>query len=79
MLFSARSDPLTLGPFARGVLSALMSFDGHANFVAKELEKLQDSDAAEAGSGGEHATSSVDPSESAERDDLGRVAQAVCA
>lgn len=78
MLVSARSDPLTYSPLARGVLSALMSFSGHADFVAKELEKMHDSDVTEAGSDREHATPSVDPSESAERDELGRVAQAVC-
>ena len=56
-----------------------MSFGGHAKFVAKELEKLQDPGATQAGSDREHATPSVDPSESAERDALGRVAQAVSA
>jgi hypothetical protein len=55
-----------------------MSFSGHADFVAKELEKIQ-SDATETGSDLEHATPPVGPSESAERDELGLVAQAVCA
>lgn len=79
MLFSSPSGLLTHNPLVRGVLSAVMSFGGHAKFVAKELEKLQDPGATQAGSDREHATPSVDPSESAERDALGRVAQAVSA
>lgn len=57
----------------------MINFNGHAKFVAKELEKIQDSDATDAGSDREHATPPVDPSEVAERDELGRVAQAVSA
>ncbi|KAF8558320.1 AhpC-TSA-domain-containing protein [Imleria badia] len=62
----------------KGALNSTMSFSGHAKFVAKELEKLQGSDATDAGSNRD-ATPPVDPSEAAERDELGRVAQAVSA
>lgn len=79
MLFSSPSGLLTHNPLIRGVLSAVMSFGGHATFVAKELERLQDPSATEAGGGLEHATPPIDPSESAERDELGRVTQAVSA
>lgn len=56
-----------------------MSFNGHAKFVAKELEKIQETDAPKGGADSESATPPIDPSEAAERDELGRVAQAVCA
>ena len=56
-----------------------MSFSAHAKFVAKELEKMQKSDAMVAGRSRENSASPVDPSTVAERDELGRVAQAVCA
>lgn len=54
-----------------------MSFSAHAKFVAKELEKMEKSDATEVGRDREHATPPVDPSTVAEREELARVAQAV--
>ncbi|KAN0087697.1 Thioredoxin-like fold [Tylopilus felleus] len=63
----------------KAALNATMSFNGHAKFVAKELEKIQETDAPKGGADSESATPPIDPSEAAERDELGRVAQAVCA
>ncbi|KAG6377229.1 thioredoxin-like protein [Boletus reticuloceps] len=62
----------------KGVLNASLSFSGHAKFVAKELEKMQDSDATEARVGQESGTPSLNPSEAEERGELARAAQAVC-
>ncbi|KAG8214717.1 thioredoxin-like protein [Butyriboletus roseoflavus] len=60
----------------KGVLSATMNFGAHVKFVTQELEKMQIPDATDAGGDRENA---IPPSESAERDGLGRAAQAVCA
>lgn len=78
-LLSARLDLLTFNPLARGVLNATMNFNAHVKFVTKELEKLGNPGATDAESDGENATLPiVDPSEAAERNELGRAAQAVC-
>ncbi|KAH0832158.1 thioredoxin-like protein [Lanmaoa asiatica] len=61
----------------KGALDATMNFGAHVKFVTKELEKMQNPDDTDAGSGRENATPPVDPSELAERDELGRAAQAV--
>ncbi|KAL4073100.1 thioredoxin-like protein [Scleroderma yunnanense] len=71
----------------RGVLSASMSYSAHVKFVIKQLEKIQESkgksmgtsdEAAAAQRHGQSSSSEESPS-SPERDELGRVAQAICA
>ncbi|KAF9236483.1 thioredoxin-like protein [Melanogaster broomeanus] len=72
----------------KGVLSATMNFSAHVKFVVKELEKMQNpshaalKDAANDSEGEQDqgdSTSPTNPSEAAEREELGRVAQAVSA
>lgn len=55
-----------------------MNFNAHVKFVTQELEKMGNPGAIDdAGSDQENTTPPVDPSEAAERNKLGRVAQAV--
>ncbi|KAF8843227.1 peroxiredoxin Q [Paxillus ammoniavirescens] len=67
----------------KGVFSASMNFSAHVKFVTKELEKMQNLNAPEDtahDSGGEQDEENLtDPSERAERKELGRVAKAVSA
>lgn len=77
-LSSAGVDILTSNLLPRAALNSVMNFSGHATFVAKELEKLQEPQAGSSATGEqESVTPPVDPSEMAERHELARAAQAV--
>lgn len=57
----------------RGVLSASLNYNAHVKFVIKELEKIRAATAVAPDEAAHGAASS------AERDELGRAANAVCA
>ncbi|KAF9221492.1 AhpC-TSA-domain-containing protein [Gyrodon lividus] len=68
----------------RGVLKETMNFSAHVKFAIKELEKMQNRNAPQdttndpgGGQDQENYMSPTDPAERAEREELGRVADAV--